>query len=271
MEYIELNNGVQMPMLGLGTVQLKGEAGVQIIKKAIEVGYRLIDTAKMYHNEDTVGQAIAESGIDRNELFITTKLCRSSNSYEQAVRDIDDSLKQLQVDYVDLLLVHEPYVESYEMYEALKEAYVSGKARAIGISNFNQKCYREFIKTCGMIPTVNQMESHVYFTQRELQLEMEVRGTKMQAWSPLANGKKNLLSEPILVELATQYNKTPAQIALRYLIQNGVSAIPRTANEARLKENIDLFDFTLSAEEVEKIRTLDELESITDWYRDDWF
>lgn len=271
MEYIELNNGVQMPMLGLGTVQLKGEAGVQIIKKAIEVGYRLIDTAKMYHNEDIVGQAIAESGIDRNELFITTKLCRSSNSYEQAVRDIEDSLKQLQVDYVDLLLVHEPYVESYDMYEALKEAYISGKARAIGISNFNQKCYREFIKTCGIIPAVNQMESHVYFTQRELQLDLEVHGTKMQAWSPLANGKKHLLSEPILVELATQYNKTPAQIALRYLIQNGVSAIPRTSNEARLKENINLFDFTLSAEEVEKIRILDELQSITDWYRDDWF
>ena len=271
MEYIELNNGVRMPLLGLGTVNLQGDSGIEVIKKAIEVGYRLIDTARMYHNEETVGQAIIKSGIDRNELFITTKLCRSSNSYEKAKRDIDDSLKKLQLDYVDLLLVHEPYVESYEMYQAIKEAYQSGKARAIGISNFNWKCYREFIETCGVIPAVNQMESHVYFTQHELQVELEKHGTKMQAWSPLANGKKNLLNEPILVELAEQYHKTPAQIALRFLIQNGVSAIPKTTSEHRLKENLSIFDFNLSKDELEKIRTLDEKVSITDWYRSDWF
>ena len=169
------------------------------------------------------------------------------------------------------MLIHEPYVESYEMYQAIKEAYQSGKARAIGISNFNQKCYREFIETCGVIPAVNQMESHVYFTQHELQVELEKHGTKMQAWSPLANGKKNLLNEPILVELAEQYHKTPAQIALRFLIQNGVSAIPKTTSEHRLKENLSIFDFNLSKDELEKIRTLDEKVSITDWYRSDWF
>lgn len=271
MEYIQLNNGIEMPILGLGTVNLKGDSGVEVIKKAIDIGYRLIDTARMYHNEETVGKAIIESKVERKDLFITTKLCRTSCDYEQAKKDIDDSLKKLQLDYVDLLLVHEPYFESYEIYKAIKDAYMGGKARAIGISNFNYKCYNEFIEKCQIIPSVNQMESHVYFTQHELQMELEKHGTKMQAWSPLANGKKNIFEDKILVEIGNKYKKTPAQIALRFLIQNGISAIPKTINENRLKENFSIFDFKLSHEDLEKIKTLDEKISITDWYRSDWF
>lgn len=271
MEYLELKNGVKMPMVGFGTVNIKGDVGVEIIKKAFEVGYRLIDTARMYDNEETVGEAIAQSGIERNELFVTTKLCRTSNSYEKAKRDIENSLEKLQLNYVDLLLVHEPYIESLAMYQAIKEAYMNGKARAIGISNFNLKCYSEFIKTCDIIPHLNQMESHVYFTQRELQIKLEDHGTKLQAWSPLANGKKNLFNEKILLEIGMKYKKTPAQVALRFLTQNGVSVIPKTTNETRMKENLSIFDFKLSENEREQIRMLDEQVSITDWYRSDWF
>lgn len=271
MEYVTLNNGIMMPMLGFGTVKIKGTEGIEVIKKAIDVGYRLIDTARMYHNEDAVRTAISQSGIDRKELFVTTKLSKTSNSYEKAKADIQDSLEKLQLDYVDLLLVHEPYIESHEMYQAIKEAYQSGKTRAIGVSNFNDKCYYEFIEKCEIIPAVNQMESHVYFTQQKLQTEIEKHGTKMQAWSPLASGKKNIFQETVLLTIGEKYEKSAAQVALRYLIQNGVSAIPKTSNEVRMKENFDIFDFTLTEEDMDAIRALDEKVSTTDWYRSDWF
>ncbi|MDE5977379.1 MAG: aldo/keto reductase [Turicibacter sp.] len=271
MQYTTLQNGVKMPMIGFGTVNIKGREGVETIKLAIKSGYRLIDTARMYNNEDTVGQAIAQSEVERSELFITSKLCRTSNSYEKAKRDIEDSLKNLQLDYLDLLLVHEPYIESDEIYQAIKEAYLNGKVRAIGISNFNHKCYSEFIKKCEIIPHVNQMESHVYFSQQALQQEMDKYGTKMQAWSPLVSGKKNIFSDDTLKEIGEKYNKTPAQIALRFLIQNGISAIPRTTKLERMRENLAIFDFELSLEDLDNIQKLDEGVSITDWYRADWF
>lgn len=240
-------------------------------KQAINTGYRLIDTARMYKNEEEVGEAISKSQVHRRNLFITTKLCKTSNSYEKAKTDIKDSLKRLNLDYVDLLLVHEPYIESYEMYEAIKEAYESGKARAIGVSNFNDKCYREFISKCGIIPAVNQMESHVYFTQHDLQLEMENHGTKMQAWSPFASGRKNIFSDPVLIEIGKKYGKTTAQIALRYLIENGVAVIPKTSNEQRMKDNLNIFDFSIKECDMEEIRRLDRNVSTVDWHRTKWF
>lgn len=271
MNYIQLNNEIKMPILGLGTYGLNGESGKEIIQKALKQGYRLIDTARMYNNEEIVGLAIKESAIHREDIFLTTKLCQSSHSYEQAKKDIDDSLKRLQVDYVDLLLIHEPYIQSFEMYEAIKEAYIKGKARAIGVSNFNDKCYKEFIQKCGIIPAINQIESHIYFTQHELQRECEMQGTKIQAWSPLANGKTKLLNEPLLNAIANRYHKTVAQVALRYLIQKGIAVIPKTKDEQRLIENSDIFDFELTKEEVKEIGKLDQKKSMTGWYRSYWF
>lgn len=184
-QYMTLNNGVNMPMVGFGTWTLKGQQGKKIILDALAAGYRLIDTAHMYGNEDIVGQAVAESGIPREEIFITTKLCGTRAGYKLACQGIEESLNRLQTDYIDLLLIHEPYAEAAEMYCALTEAYRSGKVRAIGISNFNAREYLTFIETCGIIPMVNQVECHVYYRRKELQQILEAHGTKMQAWSPL--------------------------------------------------------------------------------------
>ncbi len=268
MRNIVLNNGVEMPILGFGTA---GVNDIEIIKNAINTGYRLLDSARMYKNEEIIGNFISKRYIDRGELFITTKLCRTSNSYEKAKCDIDDSLKKLKVDYVDLLLLHESYFESYEIYEAIKDAYTFGKARAIGVSNFNDKCYGEFIKRCGVIPSVNQVECHIYFNRRELKSQIEIEGTKMQAWSPIVSGKMELFEDKVMKSISEKYGKTIPQIALRYLIQNGVSAITKTSSAIRMMENFNIFDFSILSEDIELINSLNKDVSITNWYRSDWF
>lgn len=265
MKYTQLNNGVFMPLVGIGTWNLRNEECIETVSKAIQLGYRLIDTAQMYGNEKEVGLGILKSGIDRQELFVTTKIYRMSNSYEKAKKAIDISLKTLQLDYIDLLLLHEPYVQGPQMYKALEEAYKEGKIKAIGISNYDEKWYQNFIKDCSIIPAVNQVEAHINFQKWELQEILEKHGTLMQAWSPLAQGIGNIFKNSTLVFIGKKYNKSPAQIALRFLVQRGIAVIPKSSKESRLMENIDIFDFKLTHEDIETIKQLDKNKTLFSW------
>lgn len=265
MEYITLHNGVQMPLVGLGTWDLRGQECIDTVEKAIQLGYRLIDTAQMYGNEKEVGEGIIKSGVPRKDIFITTKIYRISNSYEKAKKAIASSLQNLQVDYLDLLLLHEPYVQGPQMYKALEEAYQEGLIKAIGISNYNEEWYQTFLKECSIIPAVNQVETHLYFQKWELQELLKKHGTAMQAWSPLAQGIGNIIEQPLLVSIGKKYQKSPAQIALRFLVQRGISVIPKSKHEHRLLENINIFDFALTMEEMQEIRTLDKHKTLFPW------
>ncbi len=266
MEYVTLHTGVQMPMVGYGTWDVRGKEGQKALEKALAVGYRLLDTAKMYDNEEIVGKAVKNSGIKREELFLTTKLHSPYASYEKAKKGIEESLELLQTDYIDLVLVHEPYPQALEMYRALSEAYTEGKVRAIGISNFNQALYEEFIGSCGTLPSVNQVESHVYYPQLSLQKVLQEHGTFMQSWGSFTEGRRPIFTEPTLLELAEKYSRTSGQIALRYLLQNGIGVIPKTVHENRMVENLSVFDFSLTDLDMERIQKLDEKKSLFGWY-----
>ena len=266
MDYFTLNNGVQLPMVGFGTWDVRGEPGKKAILTALELGYRLIDTAQMYDNEDIVGQAVRESALTRQDIFITTKLYRPSASYQKAKAGIEKSLNALQTNYVDLLLIHEPYPTALEMYEALKEAYEAGTVRAIGISNFGQKEYDRFLQRCGIVPAVDQVESHVYFPQFELRKHLAQHGTQMQSWASFTEGRRNIFSEPLLNQIGAKYGKTAGQIALRYLTQNGVAVIPKSVHRDRMEQNLHSLDFTLAQEDMEQLSRLNEGRSLFGWY-----
>lgn len=266
MKYITLNNGITMPILGLGTARLLGEDCERSVLEALDIGYRLIDTAQMYNNEKAVGNALNKSGVKREDLFITSKLHRPSSSYNLAKEGIERSLNELQLDYIDLLLIHEPYSESLEMYEAMKEAYNDNKIKAIGISNFNSKLYKEFIESCGIIPAINQVETHVFYQQHELQELMRKHGTHMEAWSPFTAGKKNIFNDNTLKLISKKYGKSIAQIVLKYLIQRNIIVIPRSSNKNRMIENINVFDFNLMEEDMKLINELDKNKTLFGWY-----
>lgn len=266
MEYLTLNNGVQLPMVGFGTWDVRGQEGQKAILTALELGYRLLDTARMYENEEIVGSAVRESGLPRQEIFITTKLFHPSDSYQKAKADIERSLEALQTDYVDLLLIHEPYDNALEMYEALKEAAQAGKVRAIGISNFGQKEYDDFLQHCGVIPAVNQVESHVYHARLPLKEHLTQHGTRMQSWASFTEGRRNIFAEPLLVQIGARYGRTAGQVALRYLTQNGIPVIPKSVHRDRMVENLRSLDFTLAPEDLARIARLDEGCSLFGWY-----
>ena len=264
MKHLKLNNGIEMPVLGFGTYMLQGTECERCVSEAINAGYTLIDTAQMYGNEKYVGEAIKH--YEREKLFITTKLYSPSSSYERAKADIDKSLNNLQTDYIDLLLIHEPYRESLAMYSAMIEGVNNGKIRSIGISNFNKNQYLNFINSCKIIPAVNQVECHVFYRQANLQKLLEKNGTRMQAWSPFACAKNNFFNNQILKEVGQKYGKTAAQIGLKYLIQNGISAIPKSANINRIKENFDIFDFELDSIDIKRLDALDGGKTLFEWY-----
>lgn len=266
MEYVTLNNGVQMPMVGFGTWDVRGETGKKAILTALELGYRLIDTAQMYDNEDIVGQAVRESGLARQEVFITTKLYRSSTSYRKAKAGIENSLQALQTDYIDLLLIHEPYETALEMYEALKEAYAAGTVRAIGISNFGQEKYERFLQRCGIVPAVNQVESHVYYPQLTLKAALLRHGTHMQSWASFTEGRRNIFAEPLLIQIGEKYGKTAGQVALRFLTQNGIAVIPKSVHRERMAQNLHSLDFMLDQKDMEQLERLNEGRSLFGWY-----
>ena len=265
MQYVMLNTGAKMPMVGFGTWQLRGEEGKNTILTALEVGCRLLDTAQMYENERIVGQAIGESGLPRREIFVTTKLHEPNASYEKAKAGIARSLETLKLDYVDLLLIHEPYDAALEMYEACKEALENGTARAIGISNFSAQEYEEFLKNCRIVPAVNQVESHVYHPRRELKEILNAHGTVMQGWAPFTQGRRSIFEDPVLNAVAHRHGKTAAQIALKYLVQCGIPVIPKSSSRERMMENLHIFDFTLDDRDLMEIAALDQKASLFGW------
>ncbi len=266
MNDMTLNNNVRMPMIGFGTWDIRGEAGKQSILTALDLGYRLIDTAQMYENEYIVGCAVKESGIPREELFLTTKIYRPRTTYQKAKSGIEQSLNELQTDYIDLLLIHEPYKSAPEMYEAFKETLRDGKVRSIGISNFDAEKYKQFVQSCEIIPAVNQVESHVYFPQLELKNLLNSYGTQMQSWASFTEGRKNIFAEPVLREIGARYDKTSGQTALRYLIQNGIAVIPKSVHRERMAENLDVLDFELTPSELSAISSLNGNSSLFGWY-----
>ena len=266
MEHITLNNGAPMPMVGLGTWQLRGQAGERAILDALELGYRLLDTARMYENEDIVGSAVKKSGLPRREVFITTKLFTPSAGYRKAKEDIARSLEALQTDYIDLLLIHEPYEAAPEMYLAMEEACAAGLVRAVGLSNFSGEEYLRFLKHCRVTPAVDQVESHVYHPQLALKKLLEEKGTRMQAWASFTEGRRNIFAEPALAEAGRRHGKTAAQTALRYLVENGIPVLPKSAHRERLRENLDIFGFSLTDEERRAIAALDEGRSLFGWF-----
>ena len=266
MEYFTLNNGVKLPAVGFGTWDVRGEAGKNAILTALELGYRLIDTAQMYDNETIVGKAVRESGLARRDIFITTKLYRPSSSYQKAKAGIEKSLQALQTDYIDLLLIHEPYENALEMYDALKETYEAGTVRAIGISNFGQKEYDRFLQRCGVVPAVDQVESHVYYPQLELKEQLARHGTQMQSWASFTEGRRNIFANPLLNQIGMKYGKTAGQVALRYLTQNGIAVIPKSVHRDRMEQNLHSLDFTLSQEDMEQLASLNEGRALFGWY-----
>ncbi len=266
MDYMVLNNGVRMPLIGFGTWDVRGAEGERAIEDALELGYRLIDTAQMYDNEDIVGKAVRDSGLSREDVFITSKLYRTSTSYLKAREGIKRSLDSLQTNYIDLMLIHEPYAEAPEMYEALEEAYEAGVVRAIGVSNFGIAEYGLLLRGCGIVPAVNQVESHVYFPQFELMRELGANGTKMQSWASFTEGRRDIFSEPALRGIASKYGRSSAQVALRYLTQNGIAVIPKSIHRERMEQNLDSLDFTLSQEDLDQLGRLDGGRSLFGWY-----
>ena len=258
MKKITLNNGVEMPQLGYGVFQVSPEECERCVSDAISVGYRSIDTAQIYQNEEGVGNAVKKSGIDRKEFFLTTKIWASNFGYEKAKLSIDKSLGKLQTDYIDLLLIHQPINDYYGAYRAMEEAYKEGKIRAIGVSNFYADRYLDLAHFVEVKPAVNQVETHVFHQQRELQEIMKKHDTKLMSWGPLAEGKNDFFNNPVLKKIGEKYGKSVAQVALRYLFENDVILIPKSANKDRMAQNIDIFDFQLSAEDREIISQMDE-------------
>ena len=258
MEYFTLNNGIQMPKVGYGVLAITDAAECErCVLDALEVGYRLIDTAQGYGNERAVGSAIRKSSIPREDIFLTTKLWIAGFGYEKAKDAIQGSLDRLGLDYIDLLLIHHPFNDVYGTWRAMSEFYRSGKIRAIGVSNFYADRLVDFVHFNDIVPAVNQLEMHV-FHQRPKELEiMNKHNIQAQAWSPIDRGSERLLNNPILKAIADKYSKSIPQVALRYLVQKGVSVVPKTVNKKRMIENISIFDFNLSDEEMIKLQSLD--------------
>ena len=258
MEYVTLNNGVQMPLEGFGVFQVP-EAAVceQAVSDALEVGYRLIDTAAAYFNGEAVGAAIKKSSIPREELFITTKLWIQDASYEGAKAAFQTSLDKLGLDYIDLYLIHQPMSDYYGAWRAMEELYEAGKIRAIGVCTFYPERLADLCANAKVMPAVNQVELHPFFAQAGALETMKEYGVQPEAWGPLAEGKHNIFTHPVLTEIGGKYGKTAAQVALRWNAQRGVVIIPKSTHKERMEENMDIWDFSLSDEDMAAISKLD--------------
>ena len=262
MQYVTLNNGVKMPQLGYGVYQVSNEECEHCVLDAISVGYRAIDTAQSYGNEEAVGNAVKKCGVPREELFLTTKVWISNAGYEKAKESIDASLKRLQSDYIDLLLIHQPFSDYYGTYRAMEEAYKAGKLRAIGVSNFYPDRLIDLCQFVDVVPAVNQVETHVFQQQKVAHEYMKKYGVQHESWGPFAEGRKDFFTNPVLTEIGAKYDKSSAQTALRFLLQRDVVVIPKSTHRERMEQNLNVFDFTLSEEDMEAIRKLDEGESL---------
>lgn len=257
MKTVSLRNGVIMPMIGYGVYQVDPAECERCVSDALKVGYRMIDTAQAYHNEEGVGAAVAKSGIPRNELFLVSKIWISNYGYEKAKDSIDESLRKLGTDYLDLMLLHQPFCDRYGAYRALEEAYKEGKLRAIGVSNFYPDHLIDIASNVEIPPMVNQVETHVFDQQIVAQKYMEEYGCHIMAWGPLAEGRNNFFTNPVLEEIGKKYGKSVAQVALRWLLQRGVIIIPKSVHVERMEQNLYILDFTLSDEDMAKIAKLD--------------
>ena len=257
MEYKTLNNGVKMPMLGYGVYQVAPEECERCVLDALSVGYRAVDTAQAYANEEGVGSALKKSGVPRSEVFLTTKVWITDAGEEKAARSIDESLRKLGTDYVDLLLIHQPFGDYYGTYRAMEKAYKAGKARAIGVSNFYPDRFIDLANFCEVTPAVNQVETHVFQQQKVARGVAEKYGTLIQSWGPFAEGKNGIFTNETLVKIGKKYGKTAAQTALRFLLQSGVAIIPKSTHKERMAENLDVLNFSLSEEDMREISALD--------------
>lgn len=261
MQYVKLNNGVEMPILGYGVYQVSPDECERCVSDAIGVGYRSIDTAQAYGNEAEVGRAIRKSGVPRNEMFVTTKIWISNAGETKAAASIDESLRKLDMDYVDLLLIHQPFGDYYGTYRAMEKALRDGKARAIGVSNFYPDRLIDIAEFNEIKPAINQVETHVFNQQREAQDVMRRYGTQIMSWGPFAEGRNGMFTNDGLVETGRKYGKSAAQVALRFLIQRGVVVIPKSTHVERMRENFDIFDFELSTSDMDALAALDEKRS----------
>lgn len=276
MEYVKLNNGVEMPILGFGVYQIPREETKRCVLDAINVGFRAIDTAQSYFNEAEVGDAIKESGIPREEFFITTKIWIDNYGYEKCKASVEESLKKLKTDYIDLVLLHQPFSDYYGAYRALEELYEEGKIRAIGVSNFYPDRLADMcLFGRKVIPVVNQVETNPLNQQVKAQENMEKYGVHIEAWAPFGEGKNNMFSNPTLVEIGKKYNKSAAQVVLRWLIQREVIIACKSTHKERMEENFNVFDFELSNEDMEAIKALDTSDSLFFNHQDpsmvEWF
>ena len=257
MNEIKLSNGVLMPQMGYGVYQIEPEDCERCVMDAISVGYRMIDTAQAYLNEEAVGKAWRKSGVRREDLFLVNKVWHSNYGEGQTMKSIDESLRKLQTDYIDLMLLHQPFCDRYGAYRDLEKAYKAGKVRAIGVSNFFPDHLVDLAANMEIAPMVNQVETHVFDQQREARKYMDEIGTHIMSWAPLAEGQNNIFSDPVLTKIGEKYGKTAAQVALRWLLQSDVIIIPKTVYTSRMEENLNLFDFTLDADDMEAIALLD--------------
>ena len=261
---IKLNNGIEMPMIGYGVYQIPSSIAQRCVEEALEVGYKLIDTAQCYGNETEVGRAVKNSGMKREDLFITTKIW-GTRRYNDTFHSIQKSLDRLDT-YIDLLLIHEPSGDYKEIYVALEDSLSTGNVKSIGVANFLDETFIDLVNNCRIIPAVDQIETHVFRQQVPMQKMLEEYGTVLQSWSPLACAKGNIFHNPVLMNIANAHNKTVAQIALRWLIQRGIPVIPKSTHKERMIENLNILDFELTKEEMESINKLEKGKSLFNWW-----
>lgn len=275
MEYVTLSNGVKMPILGYGVYQITQEECERCVMDALKVGYRLLDTAQSYFNEEQVGSAIKKSGVPREDIFLTTKVWLEHYGYEQTKASVLESMRKLQTDYLDLVLLHQPFSDTYGAYRALEELYEEGKIRTVGISNFYVDRMVDFASFNRIKPMVNQVEINIYNQQKELKKWADKYGIQLEAWAPFGEGRRGIFNDPVIAEIASKYHKTAAQVMLRWNIQRGVVVIPKTTHIERMKENFDVFDFALTNEDMSAISSLDKAESLFFSHNDpnmiEWF
>jgi len=269
MQKVTLNNGIEMPILGFGVYQIEDENQCeQAVYDALKTGYRLIDTAAAYMNEESVGRAIKRSDVPREELFITTKLWVQDAGYESTKKAFEKSLERLQLDYLDLYLIHRPFGDVYGSWRAMEELYREGKIKAIGVSNFEMDRLVDLMVHNEIIPAVNQIETHPFCQQIESAKYMKEHNIQIESWGPLAEGKNNIFQNEVLVAIGEKYNKSVAQVILRWLTQRGVVAIPKSVRKERIIENFNIFDFELSKEDLERITAIDKKQSLYPTKRD---
>ena len=262
MNKITLSNGVEMPQMGYGVYQVTPDECERCVMDAISVGYRMIDTAQAYHNEEAVGKAWKKSGVSRDELFLVSKVWISNYGDGKTMKSIDESLRKLQTDHIDLMLLHQPFCDRYGAYRDLERAYKAGKLRAIGVSNFYPDHLIDLASNVEIAPMVNQVETHVFNQQREARKYMDEFGTRIMAWAPLAEGRNGLFTNPVLAQIGEKHGKTVAQVSLRWLLQSGVIIIPKSTHKERMAENLNLFDFELDADDMQAIASLDTKHSL---------